>query len=82
MIHVYSTPNCVQCKATYRKLDALGLEYTVHDLTHPEQAKVHAELVEQGFSAAPIIKLPGQELFYGFQPTRLQEYADALQEPV
>lgn len=25
---VYSTPNCVQCRATYRKLDQLGIEYT------------------------------------------------------
>ena len=26
-ISVYSTPNCVQCRATYRKLDQLRVDY-------------------------------------------------------
>ncbi len=30
---VYSKPSCVQCTATYRALDAKGIEYTVVDLT-------------------------------------------------
>ena len=32
-ITVYSTPSCVQCKATYRALDKKGVPYEVVDVT-------------------------------------------------
>ncbi|RCS87940.1 glutaredoxin family protein [Brevibacterium aurantiacum] len=38
MITVYTKPNCVQCNATYRALDAKGLRYRSVDLTRDDEA--------------------------------------------
>ena len=51
---VYSKPSCVQCTATYRALDAKGIEYTVVDLT-TNPAALEYVMDELGYSAAPVV---------------------------
>ena len=33
MITIYSTPNCIQCKATAREMDRKGIEYDMVDMS-------------------------------------------------
>ena len=35
-LRVYSKPNCVQCNATYRALDAKNIPYRVVDLSEDD----------------------------------------------
>ena len=37
-ITVYTKPSCVQCNATYRALDAKGIEYQITDLSEDASA--------------------------------------------
>ena len=52
-VTVYTTPSCVQCNATKRQFDKLGVPYDAIDLTQ------HPELVDQfkeiGLVQAPIV---------------------------
>lgn len=53
MVTIYSKPSCVQCNATYRALDALGLKYQIIDLTeHPDKMEHVKEL---GYLQAPVV---------------------------
>ena len=52
-ITVYSTPSCVQCKATYRALDRMGLPYHVVDVT--QDADALALVRSLGYVHAPIV---------------------------
>lgn len=79
MVTVYSLQKCVQCTATYRKLDALGVPYAVVFLE--VDTRLADELREKGFTQAPIIERPDGTLFSGFQPDLLTELANAVQKP-
>lgn len=69
-ITVYSKPNCVQCKATYRVLDRQGLEYEVIDMSQDESA---LEFVKGlGHLAAPVVVV-GDEHWSGYRPDRVRQ---------
>lgn len=70
MVVVYSKPVCVQCTATKRRLDTLGIEYTTIDVTEDEQA--FAELKERGFQQVPVVNV-GDDWWSGFQPDKIDE---------
>ena len=71
-ITVYSTPSCVQCKATYRALDRKGLAYEVVDVTADAQA---LETVRSlGYVQAPVV-IAGDEHWSGFRPDRIDALA-------
>lgn len=71
-ITVYSKPACVQCNATYRALDKLGVEYTVVDVTADEQA---LETVKSlGYIQAPVVVTDGGH-WSGFRPDKITELA-------
>lgn len=53
MVTVYSKPACVQCNATYRKIEELGLKYTVIDVSVHEDALQHIK--ELGYLQAPVV---------------------------
>jgi len=62
---VWSQPNCVQCKTTYKALDNKGIAYTKKNLLeHPEKAE---EFREKAYLQAPIVQAPNGE-WYGFRP--------------
>ena len=71
---VYSKPSCVQCTATYRALDAKGIEYTVVDLT-TNPAALEYVMDELGYSAAPVVVASDQDHWSGFRPDLIDTHA-------
>ena len=71
---VYSKPSCVQCTATYRALDAKGIEYTVVDLT-TNPAALEYVMDELGYSAAPEVVAGDQDHWSGFRPDLIDKHA-------
>lgn len=71
---VYSKPSCVQCTATYRALDAKGIEYTVVDLT-TNPAALEYVMDELGYSAAPVVAASDQDPWSGFRPDLIDKHA-------
>ena len=67
-ITVYTKPSCVQCDATKRSLDKLGLKYETVDVTVDELA--FDMLVEKGFKAMPVVNA-GDEWWSGFNPAKI-----------
>lgn len=80
MVTVYSRPACVQCNATYKKLDQLGVPYEVVNLEG--NVTLTEKFKDMGFMQAPVIRGPFGEYFSGYQPDRLQEIARELQQPL
>lgn len=74
-ITVFSKPSCVQCTATYRALDKLGLEYEVVDLAEDEASLL--DLMERGYRSAPVVRAD-DEYWAGFRPDRIQALADRV----
>jgi glutaredoxin-like protein NrdH len=72
---IYSKPNCVQCNATYRALDAAGIEYEVRDLTLDPVALKQVKAL--GHLQAPVV-IAGESHWSGFQPDRIAELASRL----
>jgi glutaredoxin-like protein NrdH len=67
-ITVYTKPSCVQCDATKRTLDKIGVGYTAIDVTQDEAA--FDMLVEKGFKAMPVVNA-GDDWWSGFNPEKL-----------
>lgn len=71
-ITVYSTPNCSQCRMTYKALERAGIAYEVIDLS--QDADKLEELRQQGFMQAPIV-MAGTETWSGFRPDKISTLA-------
>ena len=71
-IQIYSKPACVQCTATYRALDKLGLPYTVIDITAESGAQEEVEAL--GYRQLPVV-VAGEAHWSGFRPDRIQALA-------
>ena len=72
MVTVYSKPACVQCTATYRALDANGIDYEVKDITQdPNQLEIFKA---EGLFQAPIV-VAGEQRWTGFDPDRIKALA-------
>jgi glutaredoxin-like protein NrdH len=67
-VTVYTKPSCVQCDATKRTLDKIGVGYTAIDVTQDEEA--FDMLVEKGFKAMPVVNA-GDDWWSGFNPEKL-----------
>lgn len=67
-VTVYTKPNCVQCDATKRTMDKLGIKYEAIDATTDEV--VYEMLVEKGFRALPVVNA-GDEWWSGFNPEKI-----------
>lgn len=78
MITVYTKPACVQCNATYRALDAAGIEYETVDLT------VNANTIEQvkalGYLQAPVVVVNDNEHWSGFRPDKIDDLKNRPKE--
>lgn len=74
-VTVYSKPSCVQCTATYRALDAKGIEYEIFDVSVDEKA---LETVRDlGYLQAPVV-IADEEHWSGFRPDKIGELAAKL----
>lgn len=71
-IVLFSKSNCVQCKATERVLNKIGVEYTVRDMGQDEEAREMA--VSLGYMQAPVVVAPNGH-WSGFQPDKIKEAA-------
>lgn len=74
MVTVYSKPSCVQCTATYRKLDENGVEYKVVDIMQNPDAFEYVKSL--GHLQAPVV-VSGEEHWSGFDPNKLDALANA-----
>lgn len=52
-ITVYSKPACVQCTATYRALDRLGVDYDIVDISQDAEALDRVRSL--GYMQAPVV---------------------------
>lgn len=71
-VAVYTTPGCVQCKATFRWLDKHDYPYTEIDVSTDIDASDYVR--GMGYSAAPVVVLSTGEHWSGFDPTRLEKH--------
>lgn len=67
-ITVYSKPACVQCVATYRALDNLGVDYTVIDLSQDSDALERVSAL--GYRQVPVV-MAGGDHWAGFRPDKI-----------
>jgi glutaredoxin-like protein NrdH len=73
MTTVYTKPQCVQCEATKRMMDKLGVEYTTVDIVeNPEELQ---KLIDMGYRAAPVVVTDEGDAWSGFQPAKIEELA-------
>lgn len=72
MITVYSKENCVQCTATYRKLDDLNVPYEVVDLSKDPKALEYTKSL--GHLQAPVV-VAGESHWSGFRPDLIDTLA-------
>ena len=65
---VYSQPNCQPCRATYRALEAAGIEYRVIDVTEDDGALEYVRSL--GHQQSPVV-VAGDQHWSGFRPDML-----------
>ncbi|ARQ60083.1 glutaredoxin-like protein NrdH [Rhizobium pisi] len=64
-VTVYSKPACVQCTATYRALDRLGVDYDIIDISQDAEALDRVRSL--GYMQAPVV-IAGERHWAGFRP--------------
>ncbi|MDQ1179926.1 redoxin NrdH [Rhodococcus sp. SORGH_AS_0301] len=73
-VTVYTKPACVQCKATYRALDKVGIEYDVIDISQDPEARDY--VMALGYLQAPVV-VAGEDHWSGFRPDRIKTLVTA-----
>ncbi len=74
-VTVYTKPSCVQCTATYRALNAKGIEFEIFDVSVDEKALDTVK--ELGYLQAPVV-IADDEHWSGFRPDKIDELATKL----
>ena len=67
-ITVYSKPVCVQCTATYRALDRLGVAYEIVDVSQDGAALEKVRSL--GYQQVPVV-IAGDDHWSGFRPDKI-----------
>ena len=70
-IKVYSKSNCVQCIATYKELDKIGIEYETLYVDQQEEAMDYVRSL--GYKQAPVV-VCGDVHWSGFRPDMINKY--------
>lgn len=65
-IKVFTKPACVQCNATYRFLNAQGIDYDVVDVTKDQSAFDKVKTL--GHRQMPVVYVDEQTHWSGFRP--------------
>ena len=63
-VTVYTKPACVQCNATYKALEKLGVAYDIVDITLDSEARDY--VMALGYLQAPVV-VAGGEHWSGFR---------------
>lgn len=74
-VTVYSQPACQPCRATKRKLDALGVDYVDIDVTQDPEARDY--VLSLGYKSAPVV-VAGDWHHSGYVPDALDRIAREL----
>ena len=74
-VTVYTKPSCVQCTATYRALNARGIEFEIFDVSVDEKALQAVK--DLGYLQAPVV-ITDDEHWSGFRPDKIDELAARL----
>ena len=74
-ITVYTKPACVQCNATYKALDKVGVDYDVIDISENDEARDF--VMALGYLQAPVV-VAGTEHWSGFRPDRIKTLAGSI----
>lgn len=70
-IIVFSKPACVQCSATYKAMEKLGLTYRVVNVNEDMSAGDYIRSL--GYRQVPVVVAPGgSEHWSGFRPDRIK----------
>lgn len=83
-VKVFSTPACVQCKATYRALDAAGIPYEPFDVTTDSDAAQRARelgaalMTSGGKLQMPLVATEDGQVWAGYKPDRIREHATRI----
>lgn len=68
-VTVYTKPSCGPCRMTIRRLDALGIDYTVVDISVDDAARDY--VMALGYQQAPVV-VAGEQHWSGFRPERIK----------
>lgn len=71
-VTVYTAPGCMPCKATFRKLDRLGIDYTPVDVSTDAEALAYCRSL--GHQATPVV-VAGDKHWSGYRPDLLDALA-------
>ena len=74
-VQVFTTPSCVQCAATTRLMDKLGIIYDKVDLTQHPEALERFRLI--GHTSAPIV-VTDRKTWSGFRVEKIRSLANFL----
>jgi len=74
-VTVYTKPSCVQCTATYRALNAKGIEFEIFDVSVDDKALQTVK--DLGYLQAPVVIVDGEH-WSGFRPDKIDELAAKL----
>jgi len=74
-VTVYTKPSCVQCTATYRALNAKGIEFEIFDVSIDDKALQTVK--DLGYLQAPVVITDGEH-WSGFRPDKIDELAAKL----
>lgn len=70
LVVVFSSESCVQCTATYRALDAKGIEYR-SIVVADDDDETRDTLRGLGFMQLPVVWAPGVGYWAGFRPDKI-----------
>jgi glutaredoxin-like protein NrdH len=71
-VTVFTKANCVQCEATKRHLDKIGVAYDIVDVTNDIAAL--DRLISLGYRSAPVV-LADNDSWAGYMPEKLDGLA-------
>lgn len=71
-VTVYTSPACMQCEATKRRMKKRGIAYHPVDVSQDPEALEHVKSL--GFNQAPVI-VAGDESWSGYRPDRIDALA-------
>lgn len=79
-ITVYTTPDCVQCRPTKRKLKNAGVDFAEVDLTLPENAEKYEWIKSLGYMQVPVVMTSYGDEWNGFRPDLLDLFIQRWKE--
>lgn len=70
MVVLYSKNNCVQCKATKKILNQIGISFK--EINTDDNPEYLIFIKDNGFKQLPVLEKDGEMLFSGFRPSDLK----------